>query len=465
MAKRCGKYGCGPRANWWRKQLGVDYYSGSGGETPAYTNWWQGIGDVVPLSTGYTIYDPLTAADLAASYVNLANPGTRNATAPTAAPAHAQGTGWTFTAASSQYLNTNTALANLQTVIIWVEDASGIYAIGSFVSSGGVRETNIRPVNASNTTFRRSATNITVPGATRGGILATAGTDAYKNGIDIGNFPAWSGASGLSYFIGCLNTDGVAANFYGGRVLRVAIYNIVLTADQIDAVVRAMMDYQQPADDSYSDIVLASNPICYYTCNQAIGSVLFDKSGNKAHGESYFLPVGQAGLKGLSIAGDGSANDSIKTVGNWAARTGVNMNEFSFACWIKVHVDATNQVRIMNAYTGSQAEYFACEIRNGTNIQVFCKENGVLENSAVLATVTNDTWCHVIGYNSLSAGEYGIYFNGVRHNVVKTLTGFVDQTPDENYPLNAQDLIGNIQHISYYDHALSQAEADALYVP
>lgn len=27
MAKRCGKYGCGPRANWWRQTLGADYYS------------------------------------------------------------------------------------------------------------------------------------------------------------------------------------------------------------------------------------------------------------------------------------------------------------------------------------------------------------------------------------------------------------------------------------------------------
>lgn len=43
MAKRCGKYGCGPRANWWRQTLGTDYYSS--GE--AYSAEAQAVFDLI----------------------------------------------------------------------------------------------------------------------------------------------------------------------------------------------------------------------------------------------------------------------------------------------------------------------------------------------------------------------------------------------------------------------------------
>lgn len=65
----------------------------------AAADWW-----VVPGKTCVAAYQPIGAASLAASYVNLANPGTYDA-APGVAPTWASATGWTFNG-STQYLTT-----------------------------------------------------------------------------------------------------------------------------------------------------------------------------------------------------------------------------------------------------------------------------------------------------------------------------------------------------------------------
>lgn len=432
-----------------------------GGEEPQYTNWWQGIGDVVPLSDTYTIYDPLAAEDLASSYVNLANPGTRNASLGTA-PAHAQGTGWTFTAASSQYLKTSTLGKDNQTVIIWVEGASGVYAIGFFTNSGGLREQWIRPVNSSTTAFRRQAGTVSLAGATTGGVLGISKTNAYKNGIDVGNLNAWVGADGLELYIGCHNSNGSPANYFGGKVLRVGIYDFELSAAQVEAVIEAMIDYNQPAVDSYSSAVLALNPICYAPCNQAIGSVCLDISGNKAHLESFNLPVGQVGLKGLSIAGDGNAANAVRTVGDWTTLTGIDIDEFWFSCLIKVDLVTLNQIRVMNMYSTGQNEYFAVEIRGGANIGIFCKEQTELEDTSTITTVVDETWHHMVCYNSLSNGKFGLYLDGVKYEYTKTLPGFGVKTVEPTYPYTGQDLAGNVQHIAYFSGFPTQEQVNSL---
>lgn len=64
----------------------------------AAAGWWQVAGQ-----TCAAAYQPIGAASLAASYVNLANPGTYNA-APGVAPTLAAG-GWSFDGLT-QYLTT-----------------------------------------------------------------------------------------------------------------------------------------------------------------------------------------------------------------------------------------------------------------------------------------------------------------------------------------------------------------------
>lgn len=433
--------------NWW-----LD--SGAGITTP----FWLAGG--IPESTGYTIYDPLSAADLATSYVNLANPGTRNATVPTAAPTHAQGSGWTFNG-TTQYLDSNTLAVNEQTIIIWVENAGGTYAIGGWTNAGGVKGAMINPTNSAFTEFYRGTASTNMNGATVGGILSLSKNSAFKNAVAFGT-PAALSANSLTMFIGVHNQTGTPSSYYSGRILRVAIYNITLTTEQIEAVTDAMFAYNQPSVNSYASQVLALNPICYYPCSQAIGSVLFDLSGNKAHGESFNLPVGQSGLYGNSVAGDGNINNSIRTIPGWDVLTGFDLNEFSFACWIKVTTTPSNQVRIFNAYSSALAEYYAFEVRTGNQLSLFTRVNGVDQNSGTLASTVNDTWHHVVCYNSLSTLKYGIYLDGVKYDLVKTTGSFNDTSPDTTYPFSAQDLAGNIQHLAYFDHALTQSEVNGL---
>lgn len=62
-------------------------------------------------------YEPIRTVNYAASIVNVANPGTYNCVT-TSAPSHALGTGWSYNAASSQYLDTGYLPKNGDTLSI-----------------------------------------------------------------------------------------------------------------------------------------------------------------------------------------------------------------------------------------------------------------------------------------------------------------------------------------------------------
>lgn len=428
----------------------------------ASSPWWLG-GGTIPASTGYTVYDPLSAGTLAESYINLANPGTRNATAPTAAPTHAQGSGWTFNG-TTQYLNTQTLVVNEQTVIVWVENSAGVYCLGGYTNSGGVKGMMFDNTNSTATTFFRGTNQTGFAGVTIGGILGLSKNNSFKNGVSASS-PGTISATSLAIYLGCHNQNGTAISFFSGRILRLAIYNTTLTTQQIESVTQTMFDYHQPPNDPYINTVLALNPICYYPCNQAYGSVLFDISGNNAHGESYNLPVGQPGLYGNSIAGDGLLNNCTRTVPGWATLTGLNMNEFSFACWLKVDHVFANQIRVINCWSNNITEFFALEIRNGNDIALYTLVNGVAQNSGGFAFIGDEVWTHVVVYNSLSQMKYGAYIDGVKYEFTKTTGSFVDTSPDDTFPWSIQDTAGNIQHIAYFNHALSQSEVNTLLNP
>lgn len=66
---------------------GLQVYSAGG--AAAGGNWWNYTGVVAA-------YDAKNAASQAASYVNLANPGTYDCTVASGTPSWANGTGWTF---------------------------------------------------------------------------------------------------------------------------------------------------------------------------------------------------------------------------------------------------------------------------------------------------------------------------------------------------------------------------------
>lgn len=201
--------------------------------------WWL-LGGLVN-ANAIGIYKPIGAASLAASYVNLANPGTNDA-APGTAPTWAAATGWTFAGASSQYLTTGIVPTNDQT---W----SMIIRVASMTTDGSFRY----PIGKSDSVTNRFAIGmnttqiqygnggaLTISASVTAGVFAVAGATAYRNGVaESGACGAASGTATLPLYIGARNL-GAPDGPITGNVLAVAIYNTTLTAAQVLAVSNAM---------------------------------------------------------------------------------------------------------------------------------------------------------------------------------------------------------------------------------
>ena len=178
--------------------------------------------------------DGWTPANIAASYVNRVNPGTYDA-APGTAPAWDPLVGWTFTAASLQYLTTGLVPANDQSYSMVVR-----YNTAAFVNTqmfagatnGGGRQFSIGKWFSAfnrfifyNGSFQYSTSAYAVAG-TLG--VTTAG---YLNGvIDTAALGAWAGASAQGIYLGALNNSGVPGNYLTGVMTAAAVWNVSVSA-------------------------------------------------------------------------------------------------------------------------------------------------------------------------------------------------------------------------------------------
>jgi hypothetical protein len=208
------------------KRTGSQFMGGS-------RKWYLAGGSPLPVA----VYVPKGAADLAASYVNLANPGTYNA-APGTAPTFAAATGWTFAAASSQYLDTGLVMAS-NTYSVVVRFSGAVNNSGRlFGYSSGTAILSIVPDNG--TVARYSyANNVDVAPDLAAGVLAITPTNGYRNGTSEASMAGYSGTNARSMYIGAINS-GSASLFFSGNILALAIYNATLTAPQVAAISAAM---------------------------------------------------------------------------------------------------------------------------------------------------------------------------------------------------------------------------------
>jgi hypothetical protein len=211
------------------KHTGSQFMGGS-------RKWYLAGGAPAPVA----VYVPKGAADLAASYVNLANPGTNNA-APGTAPTFAAATGWTFLTASSQYLTTGVTPGNNWSVIVRFSDASvngtllgGRKAAG--VSDGFVISNNF----LSNQVLFDSGNRVTYAATVASGVLAIAGTRAYHDGVEVSAALPGTPVTPSAIYIGALDNNPAAVGFYTGKIQAFALYNVALTAAQVLAISTAM---------------------------------------------------------------------------------------------------------------------------------------------------------------------------------------------------------------------------------
>lgn len=193
-------------------------------------------------------YQPIGAASLAASYVNLANPGVNDA-APGVAPTWASATGWTFngTPWTGQYLTTGgLAPANDQqwSVVCRFSDgpttAQSMCLFGSASSGGVAPYFLIFPYWPALNGLYGNGNYQSGLAPLSAGVVGFAGDKVYLDGVAQSGTIGTAAGTFLSPYIGARHDKGSPASFYwAGKVQALAVYNTPLTAAQMLAIYTA----------------------------------------------------------------------------------------------------------------------------------------------------------------------------------------------------------------------------------
>jgi len=204
-----------------------------GGRSP----WYRAGGAPLPVAA----YQPKGAASLAASYVNLANPGTYDATSASD-PTFATATGWQFNGAGASGNLVTVALASdptATTVIVAGKAITNTTAGGRFYDATSANTKLMVPIiNISNRAFQNGGSLFQIAGAQTNVncVMAMAGNNAYLNGVDEAiNLAAVTAITAMTF-----GNRAARDRTLNGYIYAIAIYSSVLTADQIAAVSAAM---------------------------------------------------------------------------------------------------------------------------------------------------------------------------------------------------------------------------------
>ena len=207
----------------------------------AAVDWWLSGG--ISAANCIAAYQPKGAASLAASYINLATPGTNNVTIGVA-PSFDTTTGWTFNGSTQYLIAGNVIPTNDQkySIIIQYSNSTtvGGVLVGALNSGGSLA---IWP-NYYGNAVRYENGGITTKATGVGtGNLCVAGNKCYRNGVDEGiTISVWTGVSEKVIYIGARNNNNFPANLCNGIVTSIAIYgNTALTALQVAALALEMV--------------------------------------------------------------------------------------------------------------------------------------------------------------------------------------------------------------------------------
>lgn len=198
--------------------------------------WWDLDGAI---TSCIAAYQPKGAVDYTASKVNLANPGTYNATEGVA-PTWDTTTGWTGDGAS-KYLDTGITVTDDETHTLIFRYSGHDSASSTYDCTFGVdtAKNEWGFINRSNRPYIMLGGTITQFGTItmNEAVVCVAGLSLYVNG---GYRGAHAGGNvNGTIKIGRIHYGGVQKYFYA-NYLAAAIYNAVLTSDQISALTTAM---------------------------------------------------------------------------------------------------------------------------------------------------------------------------------------------------------------------------------
>lgn len=195
--------------------------------------WWN-LNGAITSCVG--AYQAIGAADLAASYVNLVNPGTYNITNAGNAPTWNAESGWNFVAATQSKLLTGIApgaASRSWSMIIRYSSASTDGVLMGYSSSSYFF---IQPLRTGGVGYYNGTDGVTVSPQLAGGVLAIAGTKGYRDGTFDGNL---AGNAGSILNIG-VGWNGWNSNYITAKVQAVAIFNEALSAEQIATLTTRM---------------------------------------------------------------------------------------------------------------------------------------------------------------------------------------------------------------------------------
>ncbi len=209
-----------------------------GGAAPApapAADWWLSGG--VNAANAIGVYQPVGAASLANSYVNLANPGTFDA-APGVAPAWNKCLGWTGNG-STQYLVTGIVPDDGWSMLARVSnlaDSDGV--VGS--ETDGQTQFFLTSSVAGLFIYGQGVLAI-VGGRSADAVYGVAGQQGYKDGVaDGAAIDVWVGTSTDGILIFAINDAGSPINHGAENIQAVAIYDTTLTLAQVVAITAAM---------------------------------------------------------------------------------------------------------------------------------------------------------------------------------------------------------------------------------
>jgi len=204
----------------------------------AQVPWW--LQGSINAANCIAAYQPIGAASLAASYTNLANPGTYDA-APGTAPTFDTATGWTFNG-TTQYLDTGVALANAQARSVIIRFSDGPTSTWSSLI-GALEQVGKGLIIVSSTASEYYNDNQrTIAGApATAAIRAIAGNQGYISAAPHGATIAFTGGgTPRNLHIARLNNGASGTNYAAVKIQALAIYDATLTEDQIALITRAM---------------------------------------------------------------------------------------------------------------------------------------------------------------------------------------------------------------------------------
>lgn len=192
---------------------------------PTPNPWYRAGGAPVPIAA----YQAKGAGSLAASYVNLINPGTFDLTAPAGDPIF-DASGWLFD--GSFYLSTGIIIDSPNWTVIGQftgaqggnfallgeggdsVDFSALYIKHNFFSHATVCYASDQSITAS------------IGVGLVSGNIAIAGNTGYRNGVEPGTaIPNGFTAAAVELFLAAINVEGTPQRTFRGSIVAVAIYN------------------------------------------------------------------------------------------------------------------------------------------------------------------------------------------------------------------------------------------------